>query len=446
MLVLLGINHESAPLTIREQLAFSEQDLAPALRRLLERGGIQEAMILSTCNRVEVLARAGDVAAAAQAITTFLAEERSVPVEQLNGHAYLRSDEAAVRHVFEVACGLDSMILGEPQILGQIKQAYSVARETGSTGPLLDHLLQAGFAAAKQVRSETGISRNAVSVAFAAVELARKIFGDLKGRSVLVVGAGKMAALATRHLVGSGIDRIRVASRSFERAEAFARKFGGKAVPWDRAWDLLHEVDIVVTGTAAPGTVLQRDHVAKAARARRNRPLFIVDIAVPRDVDPAVNELDNVYLYDIDDLQGIIEDNIGDRRRAAVEARRMIDAHVRTFRRWHTSLNVTPTIVALRESLLGMGRQEVERFRRRLGDMTPSQAQAVEELTRAVIQKILHRPIRQLKEFSDRGDSQMYTALYREIFGIEGQGSNGQGEPGARPDAPRETAHEDGGS
>jgi glutamyl-tRNA reductase len=436
MLVLLGINHESAPLTMRERLAFSEQDLAPALRRLLARDGIQEAMILSTCNRVEVLARAADTTAAARAITTFLAEERRVPVDELDGHAYLRSDEAAVRHVFEVACGLDSMILGEPQILGQIKQAYSIARDSGSTGPLLDHLLQAGFSAAKQVRSETGISRNAVSVAFAAVELARKIFGDLKGRAVLVVGAGKMAALATRHLVASGIDRISVASRSLERGEAFARTFGGKAVPWDRAWDLLDEVDVVVTGTAAPGTILDRDRVAKAARARRSRPLFIIDIAVPRDVDPAVNELDNVYLYDVDDLQGIVEDNIGDRRRAAVEARRMIDSHVRTFRRWHASLNVTPTIVALRESLLGMGRQEVERFRRRLGDMTPSQAQAVDELTRAIIHKVLHRPIRQLKEFSDRGDAQMYTALYREIFGIESRGSNGDGGTATAADEP----------
>jgi glutamyl-tRNA reductase len=419
MLVLVGLNHETAPVEIREKLAFREDEIPPALERLAEGDEIEECLILSTCNRVEVLVRGHDDRGAEDAVKRFLARERDVPVEQLNGHVYLRQDDEAVRHLFEVACGLDSMILGEPQILGQIKQAYGVARKVGSTGPVLDHLLQQGFSAAKQVRTDTGIARNAVSIAFAAVELARKIFGELTGRSVLVVGAGKMADLATKHLVANGIERILVTSRNVSRASTFARRYGGDAVEWENAWKLLEEVDVVVAGTAAPGTVLHRDDVRQAVRARRSRPLFIIDIAVPRDVEPAVNELPNVYLYDIDDLQGVIDDNLGDRRRAAVEARRMVDAHVRSFRHWQRSLGITPTIVALRSNLLDVGRREIDRFHRKFGEMTPEQAQAVEELTRAVIQKILHPPIRQLKKLADRGDADRYAALYRDIFGIE---------------------------
>jgi glutamyl-tRNA reductase len=419
MIVLVGLNHDSAPVEIRERLAYREVEVPDALVRLLALDEVEECLILSTCNRVEVLVRTHDDRGAAETVKAFLARERRVPPEQLNGHLYVRQDEEAVRHLFEVASGLDSMILGEPQILGQIKQAYAVARKVGSTGPVLDHLVQQGFSAAKQVRTDTGISRNAVSVAFAAVELARKIFGELFGRSVLVVGAGEMAELATKHLMANGIDKIVVTSRNISRAAAFARRFGGEAVEWEKAWFQLEEVDVVVAGTAAPGTVLQLQDVHKAMRARRSRPLFIIDIAVPRDVDPEINDLPNVYLYDIDDLQGIVEDNLGDRRRAAIEARRMVDVHVRSFEHWQRSLQVAPTIVALRENLLTVGRNEIERFQRKLGEMTPQQAQAVEELTRAVVQKILHAPIRQLKKLADRGDADGYAALYRDIFGIE---------------------------
>jgi glutamyl-tRNA reductase len=421
MIVLVGLNHDTAPVEIRERLAYREVEVPDALERLAEHDPIEECLILSTCNRVEVLVRGQDNQGAADSVKRFLAGERRVALEQLNGHLYVRHDEEAVRHLFEVACGLDSMILGEPQILGQIKQAYAVARKVGSTGPVLDHLLQQGFSAAKQVRTDTGIARNAVSVAFAAVELARKIFGELTGRSVLVIGAGKMADLATKHLVANGIEKIFVTSRNISRAAGFARKFGGESVEWEQAWKHLEQVDVVVAGTAAPGTVLHRRDVQKMVRARRSRPLFIIDIAVPRDVEPAINDLPNVYLYDIDDLQGIIDDNLQDRRRAAIEARRMVDVHVRSFQHWQRSLGVAPTIVALRENLLDVGRQEIERFHRKLGRMSPEQAQAVEELTRAVIQKILHPPIRQLKKLADRGDADRYAALYREIFGIEGE-------------------------
>ena len=426
MIVLIGLNHDSAPVEIREKLAYREVEVPDALMRLAERDEIEECLILSTCNRVEVLVRSYDDRAAAEAVKGFLARERRVAPEQLNGHLYVRQNEEAVRHLFEVASGLDSMILGEPQILGQIKQAYAVARKVGTTGPVLDHLVQQGFSAAKQVRTDTGIARNAVSVAFAAVELARKIFGELSGRSVLVIGAGEMAELATKHLVANGIEKIVVTSRNVARAADFARRFGGEPVEWEKAWKHLEEVDVVVAGTAAPGTVLNRQDVQKVVRARRSRPLFIIDIAVPRDVDPAINDLPNVYLYDIDDLQGIIEDNLGDRRRAAIEARRMVDVHVQSFQHWQRSLQVAPTIVALRENLLEVGRKEIERFQRKLGEMTPEQAQAVEELTRAVVQKILHAPIRHLKKLADRGDAEGYAALYRDIFGIETTPDDGE--------------------
>lgn len=418
MLVLVGLNHESAPVELREKLAFPEAEVPSALDRLLRCQAVLEGLILSTCNRVEVLVHATDAPRAVAELRDFLARERGLPPEQLNGCAYEHLGGQAVRHLFEVASGLDSMIMGEPQILGQVKQAYRVAREAGSTGPILDHLLQQGFATAKRVRTDTEISRHAVSVAFAAVELARKIFGALEGRSALVIGAGKMTELATRHLVANGIADILVSSRTLSRSSAFARKFRGSAVKWEEACSHLDRVDIVVAGTAAPGTVLDRSRIQEAIRSRRSRPLFIIDIAVPRDVEPSVNELNNVYLYDIDDLQGVVENNLEERRNAAVQARQMIETQVKAFDQWHRTLEVTPTIVALRESLLGLGRQEIERFHRKLGEMTPDQSRAVEELTRAVIQKILHRPIRHLKGVADRSDAGEYAALYQQIFGI----------------------------
>ena len=418
MIVLVGLDHRSAPVSVRERLAFAEDEVPAVLKRLCEEDGIEEAVILSTCNRVEVVVRTRDGIDGAKLVRGFLLRERELDAGQLDGHLKQYVNQHAVLHLYRVAAGLDSMILGEPQILGQVKRAYKTARNAGTTGPILDQLYQRGFAAAKEVRTETGISRYPVSIAFAAVELARKIFGKLDGRSVLVVGAGKMAELAARHLTSSGIERVVVTSRTFEQSENLARRFGGEAVRWDKLWKHVSEVDVVVAGTAATGTVLLRDEVEKALRARRGRPLFIIDIAVPRDVEPSVNELKQVYLYDVDDLQGVVEHNLAERKQAAAECHDRIELHSAAFERWRRGLRMTPAIVALREALMDVRSRELERYRHKLAELTPDQTEVIEELTRGIIQKILHSPIQYLKTLEDRGDATSYVALYQEIFGI----------------------------
>ncbi len=442
MLLLVGLNHRSAPLSVRERAAFAEQDLPAALGRLLATPPVREAMILSTCNRVELLVRSNDGISAPAAVRGFLESDRKLSAEEIRLHLYEYAGSEAVRHLFQVASGLDSMVLGEPQILGQVKRAYQVASDAGTTGPVLDHLLQQCLSAAKRVRTDTAISRNAVSIAFAAVELARTIFGELTGRSVLLLGSGEMDELAARHLSGNGVTSITVSSRTYTHAADLSGRLGGRAVSWDRFPEILEKVDIVVAGTAAPDTVLGKAQVQRAMRARRSRPLFLIDIAVPRDVEPEVNTLDNVYLYDIDDLQGVVDANLEERVRAAEEARRMVDAEVESYERWRHSLEVTPTIVALREALLAVGEREIERFRRRLGPMSSDQEHAVEELTRSVIQKILHSPIRHLKASAADGQGGGIARLVQEMFGltIRPDGEPGSGDPGGA--APRERARE----
>jgi glutamyl-tRNA reductase len=311
------------------------------------------------------------------------------------------------------------MVLGEPQILGQVKRAYAIAKEAGTTGPVLDHLMQQTLAGAKRARTETGISRHAVSVAYAAVHLARKIFGDLSGRSALLLGAGKMTELAARHLVGNGIGSVTVTNRTYTRAVELAEQFGGSALYWEEAFDHLDKIDIVITGTAAPEPVLLKHHVQKAMRLRRNRPLFLVDIAVPRDVDPAVNDFDNVYLYDIDDLQSVVDSSLEERKAAAEAARQLLEGEVKSFDLWRQTLTIAPTIAAMSDHLHHVGRGEIERFHRKLQGLTPDQEKAVEELVRSVVQKILHPAIRTLKGSLQQGHAAERASLYRQIFDLE---------------------------
>jgi len=419
MLTLVGMNHNSAPLPLRERACFAEEDLPAVLSRLLAATGASEAMILATCNRVEILARAPEGVTPAEAIKAFLARERGIEPPTLDSHLYVREGLHAARHLFAVACGLDSMILGEPQILGQVKRAYAIARENGATGPVLDRLLQHGIAAAKRVRTTTGISRHAVSIAYAAATLARTIFDDLSGRSALLIGAGKMTQLAARHLVSQGVSDLKVTNRTYSRAVPLAESLGGAAIAWDAFAAELSRVDIVLTGTAAAHPVVTKALVRDAVRARRGRPLFIVDIAVPRDVEPAVGELDGVYLYDVDDLQGVVVAAMDERRRAAEEAWRMLDVEVVAFDRWRQTVDLGPTIAALSERLHHMGEDELERFARRLASLTPEQRAIVRDLARSLIQKVLHTPIVALKSAAARGEASARAALYREIFGLD---------------------------
>jgi len=360
MLVLAGCNHTSAPVAFRERLAFPTEEIGAALGRLREHKLIEEAVILSTCNRVEILAWGEDLDGAEQ-IKRFLCEERNVTARDLDQHIYHFTGLGAVRHLFEVAAGLDSMILGEPQIVGQVKQAYRAAKDAKATGVILERLMQQCLRAAKRIRTETGISRHAVSVAFVAVTLARRIFGDLEGRRALLIGSGKMMHLVGKHLMAQGVSDVTVPNRTYNHAVKLADQCGGRAVHWEDGLQRLSEMDIVVSCTASPGTVLSRAQVVEARRVRRGAPLFIIDIAVPRDVDPEVNQLDNIYLYDIDGLQSVAQDNLRERERAAELARRRIEREVDGFDRWCQSLQLMPTIVALRENLLSMARQE-DRF------------------------------------------------------------------------------------
>lgn len=429
MLILLGCDHRSAPISLRERLAFAEDRLTDALLRLLDREGICEGLILSTCNRVEVLARTDlTVEQALGEIQAFLCEECSVTAEDLERHSYRLQGSEAVRHLMQVATGLQSMVLGESQILGQVKQAYLVAKSCGATGPVLERLLQQSMATAKRTRKETGISRHTVSVAFAAVELARRIFGRLAGRRALLLGAGKMSELVAKHLLANGVSEIGVASRTYDHAVASAERFGGSAVSWEDGLGRLDKVDILVSCTGAAGAILTKREIATALRARRGEPLFLIDIAVPRDIDPQVNELDNVYLYDIDDLQGVVDANLEERRRAAREAERWITADVEAFDSWQRSLDMTPTIVALRERLLELGRVELERFRGRSGILSPGQELELEEYTRALIHKILHRPTVYLRRSVSRQDGPDCNSLYREIFGLDEETTPAPGE------------------
>jgi glutamyl-tRNA reductase len=440
MIVLVGCNHRSAPVSLREQLAFADAELPEVLRRLVAREGIAAAMLLCTCNRVEVLARATTSARRAQEeIGAFLCAERGLTAEQLDHHSYRFAARDAVEHLFGVAAGLNSQILGEPQILGQVKHAYRLAQRAGTLDPVLERVLQQALASAKRVRSRTGIDRHPVTVACAAVQLARQIFGELPGRRVLVLGAGKMAELVARQLTAAGPVELIVTSRTYNHARLAAERVGGRPVHWDEGLARLGQVDIVVACTGAMRPVLTRPQVAAALRARRGHPLLVIDIAVPRDVDPAVNELDNVYLYDIDGLQDVVDANLSQRRAAAEQARQEIAADVLAFDRWRQSLEVTPTIVALRERLLGLGLAEIERFRRRLGPLSAEQQEGIAELTRALVHKILHRPTVHLRRSVERGEAEACASSYREIFGLDepqraaGGGSREGDDPAAGP-------------
>ena len=426
MLILLGTSHRSAPLAFRERMAFAEDRVGDELDALLATAGVDECMILSTCNRVEILVRSsGDRRATLELLRAFVERRSGLGRDELDRFSYHHFDRDAVRHLLRVATGLDSMILGEPQIIGQVRSAYRQARAHGTTGALLERLLQHCLGVAKRLRTESGISRHAVSVAYAAVGLANKVFGDLKRRRALILGAGKMGDLLAKHLQASGVAELVVASRTYNRASEAAARFGGNPVHWDDALARLGEMDIVVSCTGAPQVILHKKDVALALKRRRREPVFMIDIAVPRDIDPAVNELNDVYLFDIDALQGVVDANMADRRKSAEKAQRKIEDEVEQFDRWQRGQQVVPAIVALRESMLGLGEREVERMGKKLASLEPREARAVEALVRGVIQKILHRPIRYLNESARRRDVEESVTLYGEIFGLSDLGARG---------------------
>lgn len=419
-IVLIGLNHKTAPVEVRECLAFSEADTETALNSLAEHPEIAEMVMWSTCNRIEILMAARNREAAVSAAKALLSRRSASPDGFLEEMLYVHFGQDAVRHVFRVASSLDSMMVGEPQILGQIKEAYLLATRKKTSGVLLNRLMHRTFFVAKRVRTETGIGDHAVSISFAAVELGRKIFGSLEAKKVLLVGAGEMAELAIEHLLRQRVGQIRVANRTLERAMDLAERFRGKAARMEEVPALLQEVDVIISSTGSREFVITRDQVKGVIRSRRNRPIFFIDIAVPRDIDPEINRLPNSYVYDIDDLKGIIDQNIADRQAEAVKADRMIDEAAIRFRHWYENLDVIPTIKALRQKIETIAELEIGRTLQSIPYLKEEDHQSFERMKHALINKILHHPTLFLKENGcRRGDRSLYLDVARKLFNLD---------------------------
>jgi glutamyl-tRNA reductase len=415
--MLLGVNHKTAPVEIRERLAFSDNPGAPYMA-LQAIPGCEEFCFLSTCNRVEVLFSTSTGEETERQIRDFLFAN-SMSYEEAGKYVYLHKGEDAIRHLYRVGASLDSMIVGEPQILGQLKQAYREASERKCTGVILNRLLHKAFSVAKRIRTETGIGSSAVSISYAAVELAKKIFGNLGGKRAMLAGAGEMAELAAQHLLNQGIAEVVVANRTFERAVNMARCFNGKAVAFEELVPELAYVDILISSTGAPNLILTRDQLKPIMRQRRNSPLFLIDIAVPRDLDPQLNDLDNVYLYGIDDLQNVVEMNKAERDKEALRAERIVTEETLKFMLWLGSMEITPTIVALREKANEVCQAELAKTLIHLKNLSPREEKSLEKMAVSIANKLLHNPILYLKSNDETEEKRRKLAMTRKIFGLD---------------------------
>jgi glutamyl-tRNA reductase len=418
---LIGVNHKTAPVEVRERLAIPDRKLPEALQMLLQLPGVGEGLILSTCNRVEILVRTLN---GSTDLRQFIVQYFNVDRTSYEPHLYEYRENDAVRHVFRVASSLDSMVVGEPQILGQVKEAYATARAAGAIQSHLDLLLTRAFAVAKRVRTETGVGASSVSVASAAVELAGKIFGSLHSKQVCLVGAGKMSELAARHLLAQGAGPIFVANRTYDRAQVLARKFAGTAIRFDQLYEHCEQADIVITSTGAPVAIFRREHGERFLAKRRNRPMFFIDIAVPRDVDPEMNKLDGIFVYDIDDLQEAVASHVAGRKKEAELAESIVEAEVERFHARLKTLRLTPTIISLQDQFETIRQAELDRVRGRLGKMTAEQEMAIEALSRGIVNKILHTPIRSLKNAAAGPEITTLIDSFHKIFDLPAKAPN----------------------
>ncbi|HET6890822.1 MAG TPA: glutamyl-tRNA reductase [Pyrinomonadaceae bacterium] len=419
-IVLVGVNHKTAPVEVRELLAFSKEACAEGLRTLVDGEVVREGLIVSTCNRVEILTETASeqIAEGGKRITDFLTNSRGLPSDLILGHLYNHNDDLAVRHIFRVAASLDSMVVGEPQVLGQVREAYSIALEAGTAGRVLSRLIHHTFRVAKRVRNETGIAANAVSISYMAVELGKKIFGSLKGQSVLLIGAGEMAELSARHLVNAGVSRVIIANRTEDSAQRLTEEFGGQAVSLDRLSDHLSEADIVICSTGAGEYVVTATMAREALERRRNRPAFFIDISVPRNLDPDIGQIPNAFIFDIDDLESVVSSNIREREREAERAELIVESEVMQFQQSLRVMEIGPSIGALRQKLQDIARAEMARQRGRLGSLTPEQERAIESLLVSTVNKISHPLMSRMRHSYNTGDLDSVQA-WREIFELE---------------------------
>jgi glutamyl-tRNA reductase len=412
----IGLSHKTASVELRERVAFNGTKLEEGLLGLRQLAGVNEATLLSTCNRVEIYLSVKDRAAAAEAVKDFISVLHGIGRPEFERSLYVHDNTEAVRHVLRVASSLDSMIVGEPQILGQLKDAFEFALSKKTTGVLLNRLMKKAISTAKRVRTETRIAENAVSISFAAVELAKKIFTELSGKAFMLLGAGEMAELAARHLVSSGVTDVRVSNRTYSRGCELANDFNGKAVRFEDFISELVHTDILICSTGAPSYVLLKDQMQQVMKERKHRPVFLIDISVPRNIDPEINKIDNVYLYNVDDLQEVVDTNILERKKEATKAETIVDEEVAKFDHWLTTLESVPVIVALRQKAEDIRRDELEKFRNKYPDLDREKMEAVEHLASALTNKLIHNPTVALKESAE--DREMITFVVKKIYGI----------------------------
>ena len=418
-IIVVGLSHKTATVEIREKVAFSPNLIEKPLRDLVALNDIVEGVIVSTCNRVEIYATTRDIAGGIARIKRFLADHHRIPLESLEPHLYSYHSEAAIRHVFRVASSLDSMVVGEPQILGQIKTSYGYAAEYKSSGIILNRFLHKAFSVAKRVRTETKIASSAVSVAFAAVELAKKILGDLSDKTIMLIGAGEMCELAAKHFMNCGAKGVMVTNRTFERAERLAEEFKGEAVPFESFLQQMHRADIVLSSTGAPHCIIGPKDVQEILKRRKFKSMFFIDIAVPRDIDPKVDDVDNAYLFTVDNLQEIVQANLAQRNLEAEKAEEIIEQEIGQFHKWLSQLDVTPTIVALRSRFDEIRRAELERTLAGWKDLPPDAEKRLEALTMAMMNKLLHPPTTALKKAGQGGRVDLYVDALRQLFELE---------------------------
>jgi glutamyl-tRNA reductase len=421
---LIGVNHKTAPIDVRERLAIPDSRLEEALKSLVQHPGVEEGVILSTCNRVELLAQTRNGSAD---LRQFICDYFDLDPHKFVPHLYEYREREAIRHLFRVASSLDSMVVGEPQILGQVKDAYATARAVGTVRSQLDLLLTRAFAVAKRVRTETAVGSSAVSVASVAVELAKKIFGSLKDKHVYLVGAGKMSELAARHLQAQGAASIFVSNRTYERATQLAAKFSGEAIHFDDLYETCDRADIVITSTGSPHAIFRREHGEKFLAKRKNRPMFFIDIAVPRDDDPDMEKVDGIFVYDIDDLQQSVSAHASGRKKEAERAETIVESEVQRFLDRLQTLDVVPTIVSLQDHLENIRQAEIDRVRGRLGPLSPEQELAIEALTRGIVNKVMHTPIRTLKTAARESESTTVVDVVKRLFNLQDKKDSGEG-------------------
>ncbi len=415
-LFLLGVSHRTAPLDLRERLDFSSRDLGEAVEALAMRPSAAESVVLSTCNRSEIYVASDDPARAREELVIFLSEYHQLPPETFLPHLFVKEDAAAAGHLFRVAAGLDSLVVGEPQILGQVKDAFQTAAERRAAGPLLSKVFNWSFNVGKRVRSETALGEGAVSISFAAVALARKIFGRLQGRRVLVIGSGDISTLTAQHLRSQGVGDIVITSRTLAHAEALAAAVAGRAVPWEEMATALQTTDIVLTATGSQRPIITRQHLQGQAGRRRNDPLFIIDVAVPRDVEVSVGEIEQVFLYNVDDLQGIVDENLSRRTAEVDRAEAIVAEELSRFSSWRRSRGAIPTVVALRQRFDDIRRAELQRLDAKLAGLPPEVRARVDEVTRLVVEKLLLEPTEQLKALPDEETQVVYTDAINRVF------------------------------